>query len=71
MKNNKSLASLNLTHSLSVKQMTSPVHRKVEGFDNTTASNFTAKIDKIKNKPKTEAIEEQYIRGLQDEIKYL
>lgn len=72
MKNNRSAATLNLTHSLSVKQVTSPHNRKLEGFDNTSASStFTAKIDRLKNKPKAEAVEEQYIRGLQDEIKYL
>jgi hypothetical protein len=71
MKNNKSTASLNLNQSLNIRQVASPTHKKLEGFDNTAYSTFTSKIDKLKNKPKTEALEDQYIKGLQDEIKYL
>lgn len=67
MKNNKSLASLNMNQSLSIKQLSSPKHKKVEGFDKTTlSSTFNSKIDRLKNKPKTEALEDQYIKGLQD-----
>jgi hypothetical protein len=55
-----------------MKQLCSPTNKKVEGFDKTTlSSTFTSKIDKLKNKPKTEILEDQYIKGLQDEIKYL
>lgn len=72
MKNNKSAASLHFNQSLNIRQIASPTHKKVEGFDNTAlSSTFTSKIDKLKNKPKTEALEDQYIKGLQDEIKYL
>lgn len=72
MKNNKSTASLNLSNTLNIRQVTSPTHKKVEGFDNVgLSSTFTSKIDKLKSKPKTEALEDQYIKGLQDEIKYL
>lgn len=72
MRNNKSAASLNLNNSMNIRQLTSPTNKKVEGFDNTIlSSTFTSKIDKLKNKPKTEALEDQYIKGLQDEIKYL
>ena len=54
MKNNKSAASLHLNQSLNIRQMTSPAHKKVEGFDNTAfSSSFTSKVDKLKNKPKT------------------
>lgn len=54
MKNNKSAASLHLNQSLNIRQMASPTHKKVEGFDNTAfSSTFTSKVDKLKNKPKT------------------
>ena len=72
MKNNKSAASLNLNQSINVRQLTSPTNKKIEGFHKTAfSSTFSSKIDKLKNKPKTEALEDQYIKGLQDEIKYL
>lgn len=46
--------------------------KKTEGFDKTAlSSTFSDKITKIKNKPKTNVIEDQYVNGLQDEIKYL
>jgi len=32
---------------------------------------FTSKIEKIKNKPKKENLEDMYVKGLQDEIHYL
>ena len=32
---------------------------------------FASKVSKLKNKPKVEGLEDQYINGLQDEIKYL
>jgi hypothetical protein len=35
------------------------------------STGFSNKIDKLKNKPKAEVLEDQYVRGLQDEIKYL
>jgi hypothetical protein len=57
MKNNKSAASLHFNQSLNIRQIASPTHKKVEGFDNTVlSSTFTSKIDKLKNKPKTEAL---------------
>ena len=57
---------------MTIKQVSSPTNKKIEGFDKTTlSSTFTSKIDKLKNKPKTEVLEDQYIKGLQDEIKYL
>lgn len=72
MKNNKSTASLNLNQSLNIRQVASPTNKKIEGFDNSVfSSTFTSKVDKLKNKPKTDALEDQYIKGLQDEIKYL
>jgi hypothetical protein len=71
MKTNKSSINL-LSPSITMKQLCSPTNKKVEGFDKTTlSSTFTSKIDKLKNKPKTEILEDQYIKGLQDEIKYL
>jgi hypothetical protein len=71
MKTNKSSINL-LSPSITIKQLCSPNNKKVEGFDKTTlSSTFTSKIDKLKNKPKTEILEDQYIKGLQDEIKYL
>ncbi len=67
MKNNKSTASLNINQSLNIKQLSSPTNKKIEGFDKTGFStSFASKIDKLKNKPKTEALEDQYIKGLQD-----
>jgi len=67
MKNNKSAASLNLNQSINVRQLASPTNKKIEGFDKTAfSSTFSSKIDKLKNKPKTEALEDQYIKGLQD-----
>lgn len=72
MKSNKSAASHNLNTSLNIRQISSPTNKKIEGFDKTAmSSTFTSKVDKLKNKPKTEALEDQYIKGLQDEIKYL
>jgi len=71
MKANKSTASL-IGQSMTIKQVSSPTNKKIEGFDKTTlSSTFTSEIDKLKNKPKTEVLEDQYIKGLQDEIKYL
>jgi len=75
MKNNKSgLVSNtpNLAASLTLKPLLSPANKKVEGFDKTTSSQlFNSKVNKLKNKPKVEGLEDQYISGLQDEIKYL
>lgn len=57
MKNNKSAAFLNLNQSINVRQLTSPTNKKIEGFDKTAfSSTFSSKIDKLKNKPKTEAL---------------
>ena len=72
MKNKYSNASVPLTNSLNVRSLASPKNKKVEGFDKTTSSQlFNSKITKLKNKPKVEGLEDQYISGLQDEIKYL
>lgn len=60
-----------LTNSLNVKGLTSPSNKKVEGFDKTTSSLFASKVSKLKARPKVEGLEEQYINGLQEEIKYL
>ena len=58
--------------SINIKSLTSPAHKKIEGFDKTTSSQmFASKVSKLKNKPKVEGLEDQYINGLQDEIKYL
>lgn len=66
------LTAPNLNQSLNVKSMLSPTHKKLEGFDKTTSSQlFQSKVNKLKNKPKVEGLEDQYISGLQDEIKYL
>lgn len=63
---------LNPSSSLNIRSLASPVHKKVEGFDRTTSSQlFSSKVTKLKNKPKVDSLEEQYISGLQDEIKYL
>lgn len=58
MKPNRSaVVSPNLNKSLSVKQLASPSNKKTEGFDKTTfSSTFTSKIDKLKKKPKTDAL---------------
>jgi hypothetical protein len=43
-----------LGQSITIKQVSSPTSKKIEGFDRTTlSSTFTSKIDKLKNKPKT------------------
>ena len=61
-----------LNNSLNIKILASPTAKKVEGFDKTTSSVlFNSKVNKLKNKPKVEGLEDQYISGLQDEIKYL
>lgn len=53
--------------SLNVKSLTSPTNKKVEGFDKTVSSQmFNSKVNKLKNKPKAEGLEDQYINGLQD-----
>ena len=68
----KSPNSANLIQSLNIKQISSPKNKKVEGFDKTAlSSTFVTKIDRLKNKPKVEVIEDEYINGLQDEIKFL
>lgn len=75
MRKNKptfSTTSPNLNNSFNIKSMLSPTSKKVEGFDKTTSSQmFNSKVNKLKNKPKVEGLEDQYISGLQDEIKYL
>lgn len=65
---------ISLSASMNVKSLISPMNskKKVEGFDRTASSQmFSSKVNKLKNKPKMEGLEEQYIGGLQDEIKYL
>jgi len=56
MRNNKSFANLtqqNIGHSLTFKPLTSPLARKVEGFDKTINSqNFSSKVDRLRTKPK-------------------
>jgi hypothetical protein len=75
MRNNKaaqSLATPNFSNSFNIKSLVSPTSKKVEGFDKTVSSQmFNSKVNKLKNKPKVEGLEDQYISGLQDEIKYL
>jgi hypothetical protein len=60
MRNNKSMANLsvpNLSQSVSFKGLLSPGARKVEGFDKTsTSKTFASKIDKLRTKPKVEAL---------------
>lgn len=70
---NKDLTQLNPTSFLSVKGVSSPSNsKKIEGFDKlATSTGFTSKIQKIKQKPKVEVIEDQYVKGLQDEINFL
>ena len=46
-----------LAPSLNVKSLTSPTHKKVEGFDKTVSSQmFNSKVAKLKNKPKVEGL---------------
>lgn len=72
MKKNLSTVTLSVSP-LSVRGVNSPQHnKKVEGFDkNSTIQSFATKIEKIKNKPKKESLEDMYVKGLQDEIHYL
>jgi len=60
MRNNKSFANLavpNFSQSISFKPLVSPSAKKVEGFDRTTTSQtFASKIDKLRTKPKVEAL---------------
>jgi len=71
----KNLSTINLTGqphftTLSVRGITSPQNsnlKKIEGFDKSaTVDMFTSKIEKIKNKPKKENLEDMYVKGLQD-----
>ena len=67
------MANLTLTNSFTTKQLLSPHHVKLQGFDKVGAntSSFPNRIEKMKKKPKVEALQDQYVKGLQDEIKYL
>ncbi len=71
----KNLSAVNLAGpGLTVRGLNSPQHnlKKVEGFDKSTISQtFTSKIQKIKNRPKNDSLEQEYVKGLQDEIHYL
>ena len=72
MRGKLSISGNGLKNNASVKALASPQSGKVEGFDKTISSQlFNSKVSKLKNKPKREAVEDQYITGLQDEIKYL
>lgn len=73
MKKNLSTISLTVPQhftALSVRGLTSPQNsnpKKVEGFDKSAnVDMFTSKIEKIKNKPKKENLEDMYVKGLQD-----
>lgn len=72
MKKNLSVVALN-GPGLTVRGVNSPQNsKKVEGFDKTsTSQSFSTKIQKLKNKPKKESLEDAYVKGLQDEIHYL
>ena len=58
---------------LSTQKSTQPqLAKKIEGFDKTASTqSYASKIEKIKKRPQQETLEDQYVRGLQDEIKYL
>lgn len=72
IKNHKSQVTFTHNPSLNIKQISSPKNTKIEGFDKTAyTTGFQQKVDKLKNKPKVEGLEDQYIKGLQDQINFL
>lgn len=55
-------------------QSPSNAQKKLQGFDMAStikSTTYTSKIEQLKNRPNKQSIEDQYIKGLQDEIHYL
>lgn len=50
------------------------MHKKLQGYDMSSTlktSSYTSQIEQLKSRPNKQSIEDQYIKGLQDEIHYL
>ncbi len=75
MKKNASLPQFKAINTLNITSPTAfTAQKKLQGFDMSQtikSTTYTNKIEQLKNRPQKQSIEDQYIKGLQDEIHYL